>query len=174
MRFRRRGRCHFETIHRSLFYCHGVLLESLTSLSGLFLFYSSISDFSKLLAPFSHLFSLSLEHLDSISSSSAFCPYFHSSFSPLFLSFPPFFHVILFSLHCLLSCFLCSHSSLPPFFKKKYFLLISASLLSPPLTLLISDPFNTLFLQSSLFSFFYVLHFSSSLMPLFCVLSSLF
>ena len=50
MRFKR-GRCHWETkFARSLFYCHGVLLESLTSLSGLFLFYCSLSDFFKLMA----------------------------------------------------------------------------------------------------------------------------
>lgn len=64
----RRGRWLFETqCTRSLFYCHGVLVESLTSLSGLFLFSSSLKDFFKLLAPCSHLFSLSVGHLGSIS-----------------------------------------------------------------------------------------------------------
>ena len=70
----RRGRCHLETqFTRSVFYCPGVLLESLTSLSGLFLFYCNLSDFFQLLGPCSHVFSLSLGHLGSISPFSVFC-----------------------------------------------------------------------------------------------------
>ena len=86
MRFRR-GQYHLETqFTRSQFYCPGVLLESLTSLSGLFLFYCNLSDFVQLLAPCSHVFSLSLGHLGSISPFSVF---FLSSYR--FVPLPPAF-----------------------------------------------------------------------------------
>ena len=93
MRFRR-GQCHLETqFTRSQFYCPGVLLESLTSLSGLFLFYCNLSDFFQLLAPCSHVFSLSLGHLGSISPFSVF---FLSSYRFVPLPPPPLFSFLRF------------------------------------------------------------------------------
>ena len=119
MRFRR-GRSHLETqFTRSLFYCPGVLLESLTSLSGLFLFYCNLSDFFQLLAPCSHVFSLSLGHLGSMSPFSVFFlssyrfvpppPPLFSFLRFFFFQFPSF---LLFSIHYLFLLLFCfsSHS----------------------------------------------------------------
>lgn len=148
MRFRR-GRCHFETqFTGSLFYCHGILLESLTSLSGLFLFYASLSHFFKLLAACSHLFSLSLGHI--------------AQFLPPQLSFllPPS-PFSLFSLLFIFShfptSFLCSFPSIAffhPFsvcsrFLSLFSFFISTTLITDPLIkphCLHSPPFPVLFL----------------------------
>ena len=137
----RRGRCHLETqFTRSVFYCPGVLLESLTSLSGLFLFYCNLSDFLQLLGPCSHVFSLSLGHLGSISPFSVFClsSYRFVPPPPPFFSFHRFVFIF-FPIPLLLTRFrplplFIAFSVFPPIlFSPHVFFFISTTLISDPL-----------------------------------------
>ena len=136
MRFRR-GRSHLETqFTRSLFYCPGVLLESLTSLSGLFLFYCNLSDFFQLLAPCSHVFSLSLGHLGSMSPFSVFFlssyrfvpppPPFFPSFVFFFFKSPPSYSFLS------ITSFYCFSVFPPILFSPHVFFFISTTLISDP------------------------------------------